>query len=243
MNTTKEPKTYWGKSLLQTQNAKTTKGEDLGYLTGILYLAPARESLPFGGKNTCAWASKGCADVCIFHQGRGKMQNVRTPRIEKTLLFFSDRDSFLAQLRESICDIIRKAEKEGLTPCIRLNGTSDIGWDKHGIIQEFPNVQFYDYTKSIKRVMDNKLANYHLTFSRSETNGDVCREVIRSTHYNVAIAFNVAKGDKLPKTYLGRPVIDGDLHDLRFLDPEGCIVGLRAKGTGKQDESGFVVNV
>ena len=49
--------------------------------------------------------------------------------------------------------------------------------------------------------------------------------------------------NKLPKTFKGLPVIDGDKDDLRFLDPQGVIVGLIAKGKAKQDKSGFVIDV
>lgn len=71
-------------------------------------------------------------------------------------------------------------------------------------------------------------ANYHLTFSRSETNHDKAMELL-GKGVNVAIVF-----DKLPKTFAGFPVINGDDTDLRHLDPKGVIVGLKYKKiTGK----------
>ena len=94
----------------------------------------------------------------------------------------------------------------------------------------FPQVQFYDYTKIPNR--RNVPSNYHLTFSRSETNH---QDVILSQN-NVAVVFDV-----LPATYLGRTVIDGTETDLRFLDPQNVVVGLKANGKAKQDTSGFTV--
>ena len=60
---------------------------------------------------------------------------------------------------------------------------------------------------------------------------------------NVAVVFR----DKIPKSYKGYEVIDGDDSDLRFLDKfksweTGGIVGLKAKGPAKKDKSGFVVD-
>jgi len=47
----------------------------------------------------------------------------------------------------------------------------------------------------------------------------------------------------MPNTYAGAPVVDGDASDLRFLDPDGVVVGLKAKGDAKKDTSGFVKRV
>jgi hypothetical protein len=58
-----------------------------------------------------------------------------------------------------------------------------------------------------------------------------------SNGMNVAAVFH-----KVPETYLGRTVINGDETDLRFLDPKGVIVGLKAKGKAKKDTTGFVVS-
>ena len=148
----------------------------------------------------------------------------------------------MAQLHKSICKLVKSAERENLTPCIRLNGTSDIGWQKLGIFEQYPEVQFYDYTKGIKRIMENDHANYHLTFSRSESNHKTVERVLADTSVNVAAVFSTKRNDGLPTSYMGRRVIDGDLHDLRFLDAQNCIVGLRAKGDARQDQSGFVIH-
>lgn len=230
----------YGDKLLTIGSAKTVKGESLGYLTGILYLAPFKESVPFGGGNLCPMASAGCASACLFSAGRGRFDKVRDARIKKTIYFYRDRDGFMRDLRLSIKRIIRKAKRENLIPAIRLNGTSDFAFHKTGIMQEFPDVQFYDYTKVVNRVFSDLLSNYHLTFSRSETNQAHVENVVENSDCNVAVVFS---SKDLPSEYMGREVISGDDHDLRFLDKRGVIVGLKAKGKAKKGLSGFVVHV
>ena len=149
----------------------------------------------------------------------------------------------MSDLRKSIKKIIRKAKRDGLIPAIRLNGTSDVIWEKQTfqgrtLFDLFPDVQFYDYTKIWTRFNRTLPDNYHLTFSRSESNEDKVDWIIANhPRVNVAVVFS---GD-LPKKYKGRKVIDADQHDLRFLDKSGVICGLKAKGNGKKDKSGFVV--
>jgi hypothetical protein len=120
----------------------------------------------------------------------------------------------------------------------RLNGTSDLAWEKYtigdqNIFELFPDVQFYDYTKVLGRKVQ-KYKNYHLTFSAADGN-DTDVEKAVAAGMNVAMVF-----DKLPETYMGRPVFNADETDLRFLDPAGVIAGLKAKGRAKKDTTGFV---
>lgn len=170
------------------------------------------------------------------------MSNVQKARIAKTRFLFENPDAFLAQLRKEIRSATRSAERQGLVPCFRLNLTSDIAWEELEIIQEFPELTFYDYTKSAQRMSDflaGKLpANYHLTYSRSERKGDNLTSFsFLQSGGNVAVVFR----GKLPKTWQGFPVIDGDNTDLRFLDGHGKVIGLVEKGLAKRDETGFVV--
>lgn len=222
--------------LLSTANPKIQKGTKLGYLSFILHLAPASLS----GKNTCPKATKGCEAACLNTAGRGGMfrkgENtnvIQQARIRKTKMYFEQRDEFMAQLTKDIKLGIKQAAKLGLTPVFRLNGTSDLSVEKWGIIEQFPTVQFYDYTKVLGRKVSH-LPNYHLTFSAADGNdADVAKAVAQGM--NIAAVF-----DKLPEQYLGRPVINADEHDLRFLDPKGAIAGLKAKGRAKKDTTGFV---
>ena len=220
--------------LLTVGNTKTVKGEALGYMTFIMHLAPSDVS----GYNACPMASAGCRAACLNTAGRGRFDATQAARIRKTREFFENRAAFMAQLEKDIRAAERKAKREGFIPVIRLNGTSDIRWENEGIMQKFPHIQFYDYTKIPNR--KNLPANYDLTFSRSESN----ESLLPGVTLNVAVVFNVKKGADLPTAYLGRPVIDGDEHDLRFMDPRGSIVGLRGKGEAKKSaHGGFVVNV
>lgn len=211
-------------------------------MTGIVYLAPSNES----GFNTCKDASKGCAQSCLFSAGRGAMPNVIEARINKTLAFFRDKNAWITQLVQEITAFTKKAQKLGKIPCVRLNGTSDLPWelvkvDGKNIMEIFPSVQFYDYTKSEARMLafvSGKMpANYHLTFSRSEDNQEKVERVLKAGG-NVAVVF-----DKVPKVWQGFEVIDGDQADTRFLDKKNVVVGLKAKGKARKDKSGFVVEI
>ena len=227
--------------LLSIGNPKILKGMKQGFMTYILHLAPADVS----GYNTCPKATAGCKAACLNTAGRGGMFKkgettnvIQQARIRKTRWFFEDRESFLATLKDDIRKAIRQSEKKGLIPVFRLNGTSDLSWEKYGIIQEFPNVQFYDYTKILGRKV-NGLANYHLTFSAADGNDNDVRKAIKEG-YNIATVFGIKKSQPMPETYEGTPVFNGDDSDLRFLDPKGVVVGLYAKGKAKKDTSGFV---
>ena len=230
--------------LLNDGNTKTKKGEAFGWITYGMHLAPSTLS----GKNVCPSASAGCAAACLNTAGRGVMRNVQEARINKTKRFFSDRNGFLSELRKEISRALKKAERKEMEACFRLNLTSDLPWESLDIINAFPNYQFYDYTK-IKSRMLRYLAgelpqNYHLTFSRSEDTPDwFVHEIIKMHRGNVAVVFNKdsTTSSGLPVKWQGLRVIDGDVSDLRFRDPRGVIVGLRSKGRGKKDNTGFVV--
>lgn len=222
--------------LLGIANTKTMKGEKLGFRTYIMHLAPSTLS----GYQVCPMASPGCATACLNLSGMGRFSNVQKARIAKTKWFFEDRGAFMFQLLKEIRSAIRSSQKAGLVPVFRLNGTSDIRWETiavfadgfwhENIMDAFPSVQFYDYTKIPNR--RNVPSNYHLTFSRSEVNG----EMLTSVSQNIAVVF-----DEIPDTWMGRRVIDGTDTDLRFLDPQGVVVGLKANGKAKKDNSGFTV--
>ncbi len=227
--------------LLTTNNTKILKGEKFGYRTFGIHFAPASLS----GKNVCPSSSAGCRQSCLYLSGQGYYQRVQDARVKKTKYFFEDRAKFLDELVENITTMARRSRKNNMIPCFRLNLTSDIAWESIKIngktlMEMFPDVTFYDYTKSAQRMMRflNKdfPKNYHLTFSRSESNQAHC-DIIAAMGGNVAVVFR----GKLPKTYMKRKVISGDESDLRFLDKKGVIVGLVEKGVAKKDKSGFVV--
>lgn len=218
-------------------DAKTVKGTKYGFLTGILYLAPANIS----GWEVCPSRSEGCTAACLFTAGRGAYDNVKDARVRKTQLLFKNRAEFLAILDNDIRLLKVKAAKKGMVPCVRLNGTSDLGWEgiARELMQKYPDVQFYDYTKVLGRMLrflEGKFpSNYHLTFSKSESNDADVLQVLQNGG-NVAVVFK-----NMPVQYNGYNVVDGDASDLRFLDSTNVIVGLKAKGKARKDTSGFVV--
>jgi hypothetical protein len=220
--------------LLSTANPKIQKGTKMGYLSFILHLAPSTLS----GKNTCPKATPGCIAACLNTAGRGGMfkrgentNMIQKARIRKTVMYFEQRDEFLTTLEADIRKAIRFAERKGLIPVFRLNGTSDLSVEKWGIIEQFPQVQFYDYTKVLGRKVAH-LPNYHLTFSKADGNdADVAEALMQGMSV-------VAVYDKIPE---GVP--SADETDLRFLDPKGTMLGLKAKGRAKKDYSGFVIRL
>jgi hypothetical protein len=224
--------------LLNAGNYKTRKGEKYGWKTYGIHLAPYNLS----GKNVCSSASAGCSAACLNTAGRGSMHSVQDARVKKTRRFFEDRNGFLSQLFKEIKSSIKSATKKELKSCFRLNLTSDILWERL-VVEKFPQVQFYDYTKHLKRFvrfLEGKLpSNYHLTYSRDETTPDTLIKSLCASGGNVAVVFR----KKLPKTWLGIEVIDGDDSDLRFEDGNGKIVGLVEKGKAKDDDTGFVVEL
>ena len=257
-------------SLLSTVNAKTVKGEKLGYTTYIMYLAPHTQNSK--GINLCSHASKGCAKACLFGSGAARFEEVQNGKRNKTEFYLADRKNFMLQLvseiarAERLHNAIVGEEQIGRTGkvvrykkfAVRLNGTSDIPFEKIklesglNIFETFPNVQFYDYTKNPTRFAKEQSSNYHLTFSRSEDN-DVIAEDLLSKGHNVAIVFGVRDVLDLPTTYKGFKVINGDETDLRFLDDKNVVVGLKyklvtGKGTKGQnkdniDNNDFLINV
>lgn len=230
-------------------DAKTVKGEKLGVMTGILYLAPHDLS----GYQVCPKASQGCIKSCLFTAGMGVYSTVQTARINKTKWFFEDRPSFMVTLHEDIAKLVKKAAKANMVPAIRLNGTSDIAWEKiayeykgvkhRSVMDAFPDVMFYDYSKVPGRKRALELDNYHLTFSLSEDNDKDAIQALKDG-FNVAAVFSLKKKDAKPATWSGYEVIDGDETDVRFKDgPGGKIVALTAKGQARKDTSGFVRSI
>ena len=222
-------------------DAKTTKGDVRGYITGILYLSPSNL---FTNRNLCPYASDGCRSACLFSAGRGRFYSVTRARVIKTLAFLADPDRFAQTIKNSIVKLERKAKKLNKIPVVRLNGTSDIDWTRYNlkddlehidIFEYFRNIQFYDYTKRPRAAINNKHKNYHITFSDSGDNREYID--IQPADTNIAVVF---AGKELPNIYHGYRVINGDESDLRFLDPVGVIVGLKAKGMAKKDQSLFV---
>lgn len=229
-------------------NPKIAKGKGRSrYIATILHLAPSTVAIPYSSaaRDVCRSASPACRSACLNCAGHGGialdsdgLNDVQVARIRRTVLLWEARDLFVAALRREIVAFSAKARRAGYRPALRLNGTSDLPWLAALFAKEFPRIMFYDYTKHAN-AEKRELPNYRITFSLSENNE---REALRvlNAGSNVAVVFRVAKSKALPRTWQGYRVIDGDLHDMRFLDPRGVVVGLRAKGPAKKDRSGFV---
>lgn len=213
-------------------DAKTVKGQKKGVLTGILYMAPHTIA---GGKTLCPFSTAGCRAVCLYTAGRGGFNVVQQARIRKTKEFQSDPDGFIVRIGEDIELLVKQAAKQGMVPAVRLNGTTDIEWERYGIMEQFPDVQFYDYTKWPATQRKKLPSNYHLTYSFSEkADAPALSTAWAKRGVNTAVVFHGG----LPPAFLNRPVIDGDESDLRFTDPKGVIVGLKTKGYARKAEVG-----
>jgi len=246
-------------NLLSPTNHKLLKGRAVhkDILAVGMHLAPADLA---GGKTVCQWSTRECRRLCLNVSGRGQISiplfmgedkvkryealmkhKIHAARIRKTQYWLNNRNDFIAKLCGEIYRWDRKAKREGKKLAVRLNLTSDVQWEDHIDMYQFPNVQFYDYTKGEDRYLRfqhglNFPSNYHLTFSRGEhTKLETIAHILKHGG-TVAVVF-----DKPPRVWYTYPVIDGDKHDYRFLDPKGCIVGLTPKGRAKRSEGRFVL--
>lgn len=237
-------------------NPKVAKNGKLGVLSSPLHLAP----FDISGFQVCPQASAGCAAACLHTAGNpAYMSGKDASRKDKTRAYFKHRDAFMALLTFELQALVKKAHKLEMEPAARLNATSDLPWEVRKItldgvdiklMDAFPTVQFYDYTKITKRAIAHAEGrmptNYHLTFSKTEDNdNDVAR--VLSAGGNVAAVFapsalniTLAAGGM---AWMGRnvSVIDGDETDYRPKDPAGVIVALKAKGDARSDTSGFTI--
>lgn len=238
-----------------SSNAKTVKGEKLGYLTGVLYLAPAKLS----GYQVCPMAALAqCEEACLNTAGLGGVySSIQKSRIAKTKRFFEDRDAFMSDIVKSIRALIKLAKKprrvkgrfaKPYQVLVRLNGTSDIRWENvpvtidgieyRNLMEAFPTLQFYDYTKSANR--KNIPDNYDLTFSYSGVKA-YAPQVAKAQRALMRIAVVFRHVEDIPKRFIGLRCIGGDNSDVRHIEKQNVVVALYAKGKAKHDQSGFVV--
>lgn len=218
------------------RDAKTKKGTARGYLTGVLYLSPAKEA--DGVHDMCGGRSPECTLACLYKSGFAEVYPaVIEARIERTLDYIAGFEGFVQRLARDAEKLIVEAESRGLKPAMRPNGTSDQPKLARAIAARFPRLQVYDYTK-LDRPWERAAHNYHLTYSFSGENLAKCFRAL-DRGINVAVVFHEGK---LPRKWHGVRVINGDKDDLRFLDPSGVIVGLRPKGQRIQqlEPGGFV---
>ena len=238
-----------------SSNAKTVKGEKLGYLTGVLYLAPAKLS----GYQVCPMAALAqCEAACLNTAGLGGVySSIQRARIAKTKRFFEAREAFMSDIVKSIRALIKLARKprrvkgrfaKRYQVLVRLNGTSDIRWETipvtidgvtyANIMLAFPNIQFYDYTKLANR--KDIPSNYDLTFSYSGVK-NYQPQVAKAQKALMRIAVVFRHVEDIPKRFIGLKCIGGDNSDVRHIEKQNVVVALYAKGKARHDTSGFVV--
>ena len=217
-------------------NSKLVKNKKINVDTWSLSLAHSDLS----GYNVCPMANKinskdlnsklsNCSSCCVAANGMAQVfASVLEARIKKTIAFKEDTDNFMDALVIEVAKAIMESQLKGNIPTFRLNTYSDIRWelikiDGYNIFELFPNITFYDYTKIPNRRVPK---NYELTYSYWGNLEHL--QIALNNDKNVAIVF-----EELPKTFLNRKVVNGDLNDLRTIDNDGknVIVGLKFKGS------------
>lgn len=227
--------------LLDTNASNTkilkTQKDTKQYRVASLSLLPTNELCP-GAKLA------GCFDTCLKTSGLAAFTpGINDARARKTEFYLNDRQGFIDQLKKELSNFEKLCTRQGKKALVRLNVLSDIDYIKLGIIEAFPNITFYDYTKLSYRLKKSaRLKNYHLMFSyspRQEYQNQV-KEALK-TDAPIAVVFDTKKGQEFPAEFLGRPVIDGDLSDWQNAIAGPVVVGLRAKGEAKKNPGEFVV--
>ena len=220
-----------------THSAKMRYSYENGTETYCVYLAPADMS----GHNVCP-NSKFCKAFCLNNAGHNKADilsrgmeksKINISRIKKTKTFFEDKELFMELLIREIVRAQNHAQSKGMGFSVRLNGTSDLSPEDFvylgkNILEWFPDVQFYDYTKVHTRFnLIEKYPNYDLTYSYNGYNWNACEHFLRMGG-KVAVVFE----KELPKTFCGYEIIDANGYDMRYLDKGGTIMGLHYHPTG-----------
>ena len=286
MSTLYSSRDILGSTKLFSASSKTEKtlNADLGFHIGIQYMTPARitqdlknlakvwvrenphmihllDLLEMDNSNVCPFSGK-CVVPCLRTSGRLKFTDSQIAMLKRRLLFaYSMKynpEIYFNLLCQYIEKELRKAQRLHLKLAVRLNGTSDIRWERlnmktgkqdapisgTSIIRKFPNVQFYDYTKfpNFLRISWMPWENYNLTYSFNEKTTPLEIESNFNAGRNIAIVFRSEMPNKIMFNDDMVEVIDGDKHDLRLpsIDGTSKFIGLTAKGKAKNDFSGFV---
>ena len=228
-------------------NAKMVYSYNNGIETYCMHFAPSTMS----GRNVCP-KSEHCKEFCLNGSGHNKSDilargvegsHINIARIKRTNAFYENRDNFMQTLIHELEKAQKRAKKNGKGFAVRLNGTSDISplafkYKGKNILEIFPNVQFYDYTKVASRFnLLDMYPNYDLTFSFDGSNWNECEKVLQQGG-KVAVIF---ENHNMPKTYKGYNVIDASGYDMRYLDPGKTIMGLHYHPTANDYKSGKFV--
>lgn len=212
--------------------------------TYCVYLAPYNLS----GRNVCPMGEH-CAPHCLNESGHNKIEKfsskntIEKSRIKKTNLFYDDRETFMKLLIYEIAKEQRYAISHGMDFAVRLNGTSDLSpvaykYNGMNILEIFPTIQFYDYTKVPNRFnLLSVYQNYDITFSFDGYNWDDCEYYLKRGG-KVAVVF---ESKVFPTSFKGFPLVDAHDYDMRYLDPKGHVCWLPYHPTTKDYVSGKYV--
>ena len=148
------PCKFWGFPVIDGDKSDLRFNDPKGVVVGVRSKGKAKKTD----------SSKPCWMYCLDESGRGVFDNVQEARQRRAALFLKDRPAYKVQLVKEIRALVRKAKREDKRAAVRLNGTSDLRWERifPELFGMFPDVQFYDYTKVPGRVTPK---NYSLTFS------------------------------------------------------------------------------
>jgi hypothetical protein len=234
----------------KNSNSKIAKSNKLGeYRTAYVSLLPGSKS----GHNVCP-NHKDCIDSCIgIHSGHNTFDNAILAKYYRTLYFSYYPEKFIAQLIREIHNFEKTCNRDGLKPAIRLNAYSDIPYEHKypEIFEEFPGIQFYDYTKVLSRCNHPQLpSNYDLTYSLVSARHDFedifkiaqgmdvrCSAVLTRPFFDDLFKAQNSSIRIFNQNFGGFDLISGDNHDLTFIHDKGVVLGLRAKYKSKLDLS------
>jgi hypothetical protein len=197
------------------------------------------------GIETCAWRGH-CTSVCVLDNGNGRYSSVQKARNVKTQFLAKHPTDFLRILGSEI----KKHSDENEKVLVRLNVNSDLRWytnlptlsNGHPAM---PNVHIYDYTKNPAILHGDGMVGrkYRAVYSVNEKSDLARVRSFLTRGGTVAIVTNRKKNGKVLDSYLGIPVVDGDLSDDRYHE-HGVWVDLAAKGKARQmPDVGFVKNI
>ena len=224
---------------------KTARSARVGWLCGSLQLAPGRLS----GHEVCP--NRGhCFTTCLFYSGQGGLGQTQQTRIRRTKLLFENPRGFEYLLGEDIEQLIQQAEIKGLRPALRLNTFSDVPWEDvtPELFKRYPDVQFYDYTKTAARWLRSLHPeagagwprNYHLTYSWNEKSERELELVSAGIKAGGSVTIVLRENRNLPALLLDLPTADGDQHDATFMHPPGSVIVLAPKGLAKTKRTEFI---
>ena len=220
---------------------KTIKEVGVSYLGAVAQSAKLRHSLyhkvstygiylasaDLSGFNVCP-NSEYCKDNCLNGSGHNRVDRlskkgtIDRSRTIKTRLLFANKEVFMRIMIHEIEKERKKAENNGTFFSIRLNCTSDINpiaftLNGKNILEIFPDIQFYDYTKVLNRIaLAKKYSNYDITWSidGSEKNREIGLELLKNGG-RVAVVYGE---NDMPKTWYGYECCNGDETDYRPSD-------------------------